>query len=175
MRVSVLVEQLRSVLGEIGVGIDSEVGSTANSTWHVKNGKFVRIDWLTMPTPEQIATATGIINEHADSDLLVQESDAAESEAAKISFRQLSQWATYTADEARQAVMNAVFDGKSIESVTNEITVAITSAPNTIFGIKTVMGQLFVSVATQIINIRSVLTVMARMLVWLRYIAVRNR
>lgn len=91
-----------------------------------------------------------------------------EKASAPTRFKALPDWSTYTIDQATAAITAAIFSGQSQAEVEAAITTAITNAPNTIAGVKTVMGQLFIQAADQIIAIRGILIVMGKMIVWLR-------
>lgn len=93
-----------------------------------------------------------------------------EKASAPTRFKALPDWSTYTIEQATAAITSAIFNGQSQADVEAAITTAITNAPNTIAGVKTVMGQLFIQAADQIIAIRSILVAMGKMLVWLRNI-----
>ena len=93
---------------------------------------------------------------------------------AIVNLNNLPNWASYTATQAESAITNSIFSGQTQAQVESSITTAITNAPATIAGLKTVMNTLFIQAADNIISIRGILVIFGRILVWLRDIVLNN-
>lgn len=153
VKINLLVEELKLA----GLPV-----SGGNST-----GDSFEIFYTRELTVSELATGSAIIANHNPNNLSFEEREDLAALQAKIDFRNLPTYATLSPDETQQLVINNVLNGKTLA----EIETDIDNLSNTVAGMKTGLKV----VAGAIIDLRMVLSLVAKMVAWLRIIIVRTR
>lgn len=108
-----------------------------------------------------------VINAHDPNVLSVGEVISLDVETALDGFKNLPDYATWTPNEAEQYVTNTVLNGWDKTAANSWIDANVTNIESA----RTAMKQL----AGAIIDIRKILSLVAKMLMWLRNIIIRTR
>jgi len=114
----------------------------------------------------QDTTARGIVQAHNSDDLTPTEQNDKDADLAKVDFRNLPNYATWTPAETQLNITNAVLNGKTLVQVNADID----ALPNSVAGMKVGLK----TVAQAIVDIRGVLAIIGKMIVLLRNVAIRR-
>jgi len=154
-------------LPTVGLSQVGSVHDTVNpSSFYAHDSDLVRVDWAAIPTALQDTTARGIVQAHNSDDLTPTEQNDKDADLAKVDFRNLPNYATWTPAETQLNITNAVLNGKTLVQVNADID----ALPNSVAGMKVGLK----TVAQAIIDIRGVLAIIGKMIVLLRNVAIRR-
>jgi len=125
-----------------------------------------RIDYSRALAPQEQILALSVVAAHNPLGLFPLEQDEIDASVARVSFRNLPNYATWTPAETQLNITNAVLNGKTLVQVNADID----ALPNSVAGMKVGLK----TVAQAIIDIRGVLAIIGKMIVLLRNVAIRR-
>ena len=151
------------------VGVSAATSQTPTSSpseYYTGPQGLVRVDYSRALQPAETASAQSVVNAHDPSALLPIEQDDADEVSAKTAFRSLPNYATWSPQETQDNITNMILSGKTKAQVDADIA----ALPATIAGMKTGLTTL----ADAVIDTRTVLALIGKMITYLRQIAVRH-
>lgn len=125
-----------------------------------------RIDYARILTAAETLLAEQVVATHNPAGLSLRQQDEAAAEVAKSDFRNLPNYSTWTPNEAQDNITAMILAGKTLAQINTDID----NLPNTIAGMKTGLK----SVAQGIVNLRTVLAIIGKLVILLRNVAIRH-
>lgn len=159
-------------LGQMGLpveGVSVVIASHATqgiAEFYQGPNDLVRVDYSRVVSGVESAAAQTAINNHNPAALTPWDKDEVDATTAKTTYRNLPNYATWTPDEAQTNITNAILSGKTGPVLDAEID----ALPNSFVGIKAGMKVL----ANGVVDVRTILAIIGKLLTLLRIIAVRR-
>lgn len=125
-----------------------------------------RIFYTRVLTPEEEALIAQVIAAHDPTILMPYEQDELDAEKAKVEFRQLPDWATWSPGQARDYVDGSILNGMDKVAIDTWIDTNVTSLATAKTALK-LLGE-------AIVDTRTVLKIVAMAVIYFRQIVVRR-